>query len=119
MALTVAVVTPTITVGPEVKMCQLQVTFDNSYPTNGEILDTSGIDMTTITGMTYMGDAKADYGQIIGLVGTRAAGGITTSATATLLVAYWQTDTATSALIEVANTTDLSTHVYTITLWGK
>jgi hypothetical protein len=118
MALTVTTVTQPQVLGTELKCVTLQVTWDSSYPTGGETIDTSVYDMTTITGFQYMGDAKADIGYVFGLTGTRAAGGIT-AATDTKIAAYWQTDVTTSALIEVANTTDLSAVVHTVILWGK
>ncbi len=119
MALTITTITPTATIGPELKMVQLEVTFDSSYPAGGEVIDTTGYGLTTITSCTFLGDAMADYWITIGLVGTRAAGGITAHATDTKLSATWQTDTATAPSVDVTAATDLSAHVYTVTLIGK
>ena len=112
-------IVPTQVIGPELKMAIVQITMDSSYPTGGEVWDTSGYDMTTIFSAVPMGDAKADYGYTFGLTGTRANGGITAHATDTKLVAYWQTDTATAPSVEVTNATDLSAVVLTMLVIGQ
>lgn len=119
MTLGVTVVTPTQIIGDELKMLQLEITFDNSYSAGGEVIDTTGYGITTITSATFLGDAMADYWITPGLIGTRANGGITAHASDTKVAVSWQTDTATAPGVDVTNATDLSAHVYTMTIMGK
>jgi hypothetical protein len=111
MALTVSTIEDTHVTGVSEKTLRLDVTFDNSYPTGGETLDTSGYNITTIMEESYKGDAAADAGYTIQLVGTRANGGIT-AATDTKLVVY-------AGASQVADTTDLSALRVTATFRGK
>ncbi len=104
MALTIANVKP-LTPGPSTGGYRMRVTFDNSYPTGGEVLDLSDY-LSTIEHVQV--SAKASGYVIQHDHGTPAAG----------VLQAFEAGADAAPLDEVADTTDLSAVVCDVLVFG-
>ena len=87
------------------------VTFDSSYPTGGESLTASDVNLRKIEQLIVHGPATATRGGTTGVLATY-------DYTNSKLQAFWGNAGTASVLPEVTNTTDIATQICRITAIG-
>mgnify|MGYP001004344528 FL=1 len=87
------------------------VTFDSSYPTGGESLTASDVNLRKIEQLIVHGPATATRGGTTGVLATY-------DYTNAKLQAFWGNAGTASVLPEVTNTTDIATQICRITAIG-
>lgn len=115
MALTVAIVAGSKRIEGNKRVREVDITFDSSYPDNGEAITAVDCGLKTIQGLNPHGPAVKSDGSVAVLVSY--------DATNSKMLAFWQTDPAAvgGAAVpfpEVADTTSLATYAVRATVIG-
>lgn len=116
MAATLTTTVPIKVVGADFKRGVIKAALD-AYATGGYDISSVLTELTTVHGITVMGDEVADMGATFNLVGTAATGGGITASTAKL-AAVWSDTGSADLFPEVDNAHDFTGVVLTLVVQG-